>query len=65
MDALGAQGAGIAIAPENLFPPIPGEVILPLAGFASSTGRTGLIASLPWTTAGSVAGRRRLPGAEG
>ncbi|MET9804014.1 DedA family protein [Streptomyces sp. NPDC006368] len=62
MDALGAPGAGIAIALENLFPPLPSEVILPLAGFASATGRMNLIAVLLWTTAGSVIGALALYG---
>ncbi|GAA2930071.1 hypothetical protein GCM10010446_13390 [Streptomyces enissocaesilis] len=62
MDALGAPGAGIAIALENLFPPLPSEVILPMAGFAASTGRMSLIAVLLWTTAGSVIGALALYG---
>ncbi|MFF8829361.1 DedA family protein [Streptomyces sp. NPDC015131] len=62
MDTLGAPGAGLAIALENLFPPLPSEVILPLAGFASATGRIDLIAALVWTTAGSVVGALALYG---
>ncbi|MEU0069982.1 DedA family protein [Streptomyces sp. NPDC006332] len=62
MDTLGAPGAGIAIALENLFPPLPSEVILPLAGFAASSGRMGLLAVLLWTTAGSVVGALALYG---
>jgi membrane protein DedA with SNARE-associated domain len=62
MDTLGAPGAGIAVALENLFPPIPSEVILPLAGFAASTGRMDLWAALLWTTAGSVIGALALYG---
>ncbi|MEU8524706.1 DedA family protein [Streptomyces sp. NPDC048629] len=62
MDSLGAPGAGIAVALENLFPPIPSEVILPMAGFASATGRIGLLAALLWTTAGSVVGALALYG---
>ncbi|MFF9216290.1 DedA family protein [Streptomyces viridosporus] len=62
MDALGAPGAGLAIALENLFPPIPSEVILPLAGFAASSGRMSLLAVLLWTTAGSVIGALALYG---
>jgi membrane protein DedA with SNARE-associated domain len=56
MDALGAPGAGLAIALENLFPPLPSEVILPLAGFTASRGDLNLLAVLLWTTAGSVVG---------
>ncbi|MFF3375299.1 DedA family protein [Streptomyces sp. NPDC002680] len=62
MDTLGAPGAGLAIALENLFPPLPSEVILPLAGFAASTGRMSLLAALLWTTAGSVVGALALYG---
>ena len=35
MEALGAPGAGLVVALENLFPPIPSEVILPLTGFTA------------------------------
>ncbi|WP_330291382.1 DedA family protein [Streptomyces sp. NBC_00576] len=62
MDTLGAPGAGLAIALENLFPPLPSEVILPLAGFAASTGQLSLLAALLWTTAGSVVGALALYG---
>ncbi|MET4927551.1 DedA family protein [Streptomyces sp. PSRA5] len=62
MDTLGAPGAGIAIALENLFPPLPSEVILPLAGFAAGTGKMSLTAAVLWTTAGSVVGALALYG---
>ncbi|GGP17586.1 hypothetical protein GCM10012278_86620 [Nonomuraea glycinis] len=60
MAALGAPGAGIAIALENLFPPLPSEVILPLAGFTASRGEMNLISALLWTTGGSVVGALAL-----
>ncbi|MGH4035020.1 DedA family protein [Actinomycetota bacterium Odt1-20B] len=60
MESLGAAGAGAAIALENLFPPLPSEVILPLAGFAASQGELSLLAVLVWTTAGSVVGALAL-----
>ncbi|MDT0542436.1 MULTISPECIES: DedA family protein [Streptomyces] len=60
MDTLGAPGAGAAIALENLFPPLPSEVILPLAGFAAAQGDMNLYAALLWTTAGSVFGALAL-----
>src|SRR5690625_7080181 len=41
MESLGAPGVGIAILLENLFPPIPSEVVLPLAGFTISQGNLG------------------------
>lgn len=56
METLGAPGVGIAILLENLFPPIPSEVILPLAGFTSSQGTLNFWAALIWATAGSVVG---------
>ncbi|WP_077795974.1 DedA family protein [Streptomyces sp. JHA26] len=62
MNTLGAPGAGLAVALENLFPPIPSEVILPLAGFAASTGGMNLAAALVWTIAGSVVGALALYG---
>ncbi|SCL63128.1 membrane protein DedA, SNARE-associated domain [Micromonospora eburnea] len=55
-ERLGAPGAGLAVALENLFPPIPSEVILPLAGFVASQGRMNLFAAIVWTTVGSVLG---------
>lgn len=56
MEKLGGVGAGIAIALENLFPPLPSEVILPLAGFTASRGDMSLASALLWTTAGSAVG---------
>lgn len=60
MESLGAVGAGLAIALENLFPPLPSEVILPLAGFTASQGGLNLAAVLVWTTVGSVVGALAL-----
>src|SRR5690606_16963451 len=37
-ETLGGPAAGLAFALETLFPPIPSEVILPLAGFTASQG---------------------------
>jgi membrane protein DedA with SNARE-associated domain len=56
MEVVGAPGAGLIVALENLFPPIPSEVILPLAGFTASRGTFGLLDAILWTTAGSVLG---------
>ncbi|MEV4090131.1 DedA family protein [Nonomuraea fuscirosea] len=56
MESLGAPGAGIAIALENLFPPLPSEVILPLSGFTASKGEMDLLDVLVCTTLGSVIG---------
>jgi membrane protein DedA with SNARE-associated domain len=56
MEAIGGPGAGIAVAAENFFPPLPSEIILPLAGFTASRGGMSLFGALFWTTAGSVIG---------
>lgn len=56
VESLGGPGAGLAIALENLFPPLPSEVILPLTGFAAAQGVLGLPAAIFWTTLGSVVG---------
>lgn len=56
MEKLGAPGAGVLIALENVFPPLPSEVILPLAGFTASRGDFTLWEALFWTTLGSVVG---------
>jgi membrane protein DedA with SNARE-associated domain len=62
MERLGAPGAGLAVALENLFPPLPSEVILPLAGFAANRGDLGLISAIVFTTFGSVVGALALYG---
>jgi membrane protein DedA with SNARE-associated domain len=56
MDTLGGLGAAVIVGLDNLFPPIPSELVLPLAGFAASQGTLTLAGALAWTTLGSVAG---------
>ncbi|MFD9704812.1 DedA family protein [Lentzea sp. NPDC059081] len=56
METAGAPGAALAIALENLFPPLPSEVFLPLAGFTAGQGRMSLLDAILWTTLGSVVG---------
>lgn len=60
MEKLGGVGAGLLIALENLFPPLPSELILPLAGFAASQGTLSLTGAIVWTTVGSVVGAMAL-----
>lgn len=62
MEKLGAPGAGVLIALENIFPPLPSEVVLPLAGFTASRGDFHLWEALLWTTLGSVVGAMVLYG---
>ncbi|WP_128644840.1 DedA family protein [Rhodococcus sp. BS-15] len=56
MDALGGPGAAVVVGVDNLFPPIPSELVLPLAGFSASQGVFSFGAALFWTTLGSVLG---------
>ncbi|MFI7368029.1 DedA family protein [Streptomyces sp. NPDC050149] len=60
VDTLGGPGAGLAIALENLFPPLPSEVILPLTGFAAGQGVISPASAIFWTTLGSMAGAAAL-----
>lgn len=62
MELLGAPGVGIAVLLENLFPPIPSEVVLPLAGFTAAAGDLNVIAVFIWATLGSLAGAYLLYG---
>lgn len=56
MGRLGSPGAGLLVALESIFPPIPSELVLPLAGFAASRGDLHLAAAVVWTTLGSLVG---------
>ncbi|WP_341715571.1 DedA family protein [Micromonospora sp. FIMYZ51] len=60
VERLGGPGAGLAVALENLFPPIPSEVILPLAGFVAAQGRMSVVGAIFWTTLGSLLGALAL-----
>ncbi|AZS37955.1 Inner membrane protein YqjA [Microbacterium lemovicicum] len=62
MEVIGPVGAGAAIALENLFPPLPSEVVLPMAGLTASRGSFTLAEALIWTTIGSVVGAYVLYG---
>ncbi len=56
MDRLGEVGVGLLILAENLFPPVPSEVVLPLAGYLASRGRMDLGLVVLAATVGSVVG---------
>lgn len=60
MDALGELGVGVLVALENLFPPIPSELVLPLAGYLASRGRMELWLVVVAATLGSVVGALAL-----
>jgi membrane protein DedA with SNARE-associated domain len=53
---LGYLGLALLLVAENLFPPIPSEVVLPLAGFVVGRGELGFLQALLASTTGSVAG---------
>lgn len=60
--ALGYLGLALLLIAENLFPPIPSEVVLPLAGFLVGRGDLSLWGALAAATLGSVAGALILYG---
>lgn len=56
MGALGGPGVALLLFLENLFPPIPSEVILPLAGVTAGQGTHSYWVILAWTLVGSLIG---------
>jgi membrane protein DedA with SNARE-associated domain len=62
VDRLGEVGVGLLIFLENIVPPVPSEVILPLAGFRARTGALNVWLVWPAATAGSVLGALVLYG---
>ena len=62
IDRLGYVGVALLVALENLFPPIPSEIVLPFAGFVVSDGNASLVGMIAAATVGSVAGALVLYG---
>ncbi|MFM9107226.1 MAG: DedA family protein [Chloroflexota bacterium] len=62
MEALGYPGVALLIALENVFPPIPSELILPAAGFNVSRGSFSFPLVILASTIGSVIGALALYG---
>ena len=72
MESLGVFGIGLLMFLENVFPPIPSELIMPLAGYQSAKGEMSLLAVIlsgtigsllgviPWYYAGHYLGERRM-----
>lgn len=72
MTSLGYWGIGLLMFLENLFPPIPSELIMPLAGFTVAKGEMQIVpvmvagvvgtvlGALPWYYAGKLLGEERL-----
>jgi membrane protein DedA with SNARE-associated domain len=72
MASMGYFGIGLLMFLENLFPPIPSELIMPLAGFTARKGDLDfglvvvagvvgtMVGALPWYYAGLLVGEPRL-----
>ena len=56
VDALGEWGVGLFTLAETVFPPIPSEVILPLAGFLTRQGTMNMALVLVTSTLGAYLG---------
>ena len=57
VDALGPLGVALLVVVENVFPPIPSEIVLPFAGFVAEPDGWGAVAVMVGAaTVGSVAG---------
>jgi membrane protein DedA with SNARE-associated domain len=53
---LGYPGVAVLTFLENVFPPIPSELVIPLAGYVSATGEMGLWGVVAAGSVGSLAG---------
>ncbi|NDW03251.1 DedA family protein [Jiella pacifica] len=72
MDTFGVFGIGMLMFLENIFPPIPSELIMPLAGYQATQGSMSIVAVIisgtigsllgviPWYYAGHYLGERRM-----
>ncbi len=74
MNSLGYPGIGLLMFLENLFPPIPSELIMPLAGYTATFPNTQIqvipaiaagvigtiLGAIPWYYAGLLLGQQRL-----
>jgi membrane protein DedA with SNARE-associated domain len=56
MNGLGYWGIGLLMFLENLFPPIPSELIMPLAGFTVAKGGMNLLLAILAGTVGTMVG---------
>jgi membrane protein DedA with SNARE-associated domain len=62
IDSIGLVGVALLVALENVFPPIPSELVLLLTGFNVSEGRFGYVGAVVAATVGSVVGAYFLYG---
>ncbi|MDY8109975.1 DedA family protein [Fulvimarina sp. 2208YS6-2-32] len=56
MDTLGPFGIALLMFLENIFPPIPSELIMPLAGYEAASGSMSLVSVIVAGTIGSLLG---------
>ena len=56
MDSLGEVGVGLALAIESVFPPIPSELILPVAGYLAYDNKMNVWLAMFFAALGSMAG---------
>lgn len=62
MESLGYAGIAIIVALENLFPPIPSEIVLPFAGFLTRRSTLTVPGAIAASTIGSLIGALILYG---
>lgn len=72
METLGVFGIAVLMFLENIFPPIPSELIMPLAGYQATQGQQSIVAVIiagtvgsllgviPWYYAGKLVGKKRI-----
>lgn len=56
IEQMGYAGIALLMFLENLFPPLPSEVIMPMAGFTAGKGELNIVGVLLAGTAGTLAG---------
>ena len=56
LDRAGYLGVALLMLAENVFPPIPSELVMPMAGFAAARGDLGFVGVVLAGAAGSLAG---------
>ena len=56
IEQLGYLGVALLVVAENVFPPIPSEVVLPFAGFVAQRGSESVVLMIFAATVGSVGG---------
>jgi membrane protein DedA with SNARE-associated domain len=56
IEQLGYVGVALLVVAENVFPPIPSEIVLPFAGFVAQRGSESVIIMILAATVGSVGG---------